>query len=138
MLHERIASKRLIHLFRERTGDELVVVLRSRGLPGVSPRHDILGPPPDGLAKYGNFRIDVYRDHRDAIDQNASIDEIRPDHRGIYWIWLPAEHKGDTNEWAAVSVYGNFVLTWWHHQKVADSRWRRLDNVLSEIVRADG
>jgi hypothetical protein len=83
--------------------------------------------------RYGDFRIDVYRDRADAL-QDAVPPKTRPNREGIYWNWSAPEHKGDRSLWLAVKLYDNAALFWWNPRKSTDSRWKRLDSILGDLV----
>jgi hypothetical protein len=128
-----ITTKQLVDEFEKRTGEKLYR-RANPGIPTLSAPRDILWLPKDASKRYGDFRIDVFRNRTDA--ETTVLSSKEPSAGGdIYWKLIPAEHEGDRSVWLATKLYGNVVLSWSNDQERIDARWHRLDSILSDLER---
>lgn len=90
---------------------------------------DLIEIRPGVREAYGEFTIQVYADQR---ERDRSIEGKGPDSEGIYWIHVVPERGAREPYWTASKPYAaNVLLDWSTRQQRTDSRWERLDRVLS-------
>jgi hypothetical protein len=113
--------------FRHLLGTDLTNVSRIGGV--------VLAPTPESEATLGEFRILVW----DTADTpklllRANGADTRPNAEGIYWQEMPTDLSLDPPTWCAIKLYEMVELRWWNSERSTDTRWRRLDETVTEIV----
>jgi hypothetical protein len=128
-----ITSEFVVQYFERHSG-QMLSPISNPGIPGFSPPSEILQPSDEAKRRYGDFRIDVFRDRGAAVAESVSSNQ-RSDRNGVHWAVIAAEHPGDRTVWLAAKVYGNVALYWWNAKKQLDRRWFALDKILSAVLR---
>jgi hypothetical protein len=145
IVSDTIKSQDVIDYFADRTGEMLEVKVRSpelvmptfERLGPITPPFEWLGPADGSKTSFGQFRVDVFRSHSDALEASVPNDS-RPDSNGICWTWSAPEHKGDSEDiWLAAKVYRNVALYWWNDQGATDPRWHELDAIFTDLAQAN-
>jgi len=124
----KITPEDVITFFQRRTGGEL---RRSKPLLSALANVDPLVPSLVLRQRFGRFQLGVFRDMRSL---GNVVPDGSPSPDGIYWTEQQPLKESAPSNWAARKFYGNIQLLWWSHQHVADERWQRLDQLLTDLL----
>jgi hypothetical protein len=84
------------------------------------------------LGEYRLYVWDAADDPKLLLAANGA--SPRPDADGIYWLETSNDLSRDPSMWCASKLYGVVELRWWNSERSTDTRWRQLDETVTEIV----
>jgi hypothetical protein len=117
-------------VFKEETGDELIVERSAARNPVVGVDVTLLGVAPPLDAKYGDFGITVWGRLGDR-KRRLLYGGRQPDKTGITWQYYAINEENHEPTWSASKWYGNVALIWFHKTRETNDQWDRLDRALS-------
>jgi hypothetical protein len=121
--------------FRHLLGTDLIAEPTVPEIPGFPlPSAVVLAPTPQSEATVGEFRLFVWETADDPKLLLRATGGIGPNADGVYWREIYNDLRRDPPLWCSSKLYGVVELRWWNSERRTDTRWRQLDETVTEIV----